>query len=246
MIRNELNEKLDVVIEGNSKSKISIIFVHGFGTNKDEGTKLFVDISRALKERYRIIRFDFSGYGKSEGKQEDASIVKNAEDLKAVLKYVRSTYDDKLYLIAHSMGNLAVLMLSPDDIAKTIFTGIPNPDTKYQLDNLRSKILSRKGGIVNESGISIYPRTTGELQKVGPVFWQSLKDFDPLVAIKKYSLKANLIVFRPLQDEVISGVGMEEYSKIKSLKYVKLNGDHSFTNHADRENLIKKILDFLD
>lgn len=242
-IENKQHEKLDVLIEGNSEAVVSIIFVHGLGTNKDEGTNLFVDISKALKDKYRIIRFDFSGYGKSEGRQEDASCDKQASDLKAILDYVKLTYNGKLCLIAHSLGTSVVSVLSPEGIEKTIFTGIPNPNMKAKLDSLKSKILSRPSGVVNEEGISLHIRSTGELQRIGPDFWRCLRRFDPMTAIKNFSLKTDLILFRALQDN--SEKGTERYSKIKSLKYVELDGDHTFTRHKDREELIRRIVDFL-
>jgi len=36
-IKNVFGENLDILIEGNSNSKDIIIFVHGYGTDKDEG-----------------------------------------------------------------------------------------------------------------------------------------------------------------------------------------------------------------
>ena len=85
LVNNAVGEKIDVLVEGNLNSPISIVFVHGFGKNKDESAGLFVDISSVLRE-YRVVRFDFTGYGKSEGKQEDTSLVKEASDLNSVLR----------------------------------------------------------------------------------------------------------------------------------------------------------------
>jgi pimeloyl-ACP methyl ester carboxylesterase len=245
-IKNAQGEDLDTLVEGNKDSDSSIIFVHGFGTNKDENYGLFPDIAGSLMKRHRVIRFDLSGYGNSGGRQEDASCGKHAADLEVVIRYARAEYGGRLNILAHSMGAFSVLMLSPDGIRKTVFTSIPNPDTERQLDNLKRKILSRPGGIVNEEGISVYPRTTGEAQRLGPSYWRSLREFDPLSAIKKYSLKTELMVFRPLQDEVIPESGMENYRKIKSFRYIELDGNHNFTRQKDRERLIADIHKFLE
>ena len=78
-IKNENGENIDLLVEGNPNSNITLVFAHGFGTNKDENSNLFIDLAKPFLEKYRVIRFDFSGYGQSEGRQEDASITKSAE-----------------------------------------------------------------------------------------------------------------------------------------------------------------------
>ena len=112
LVNNAVGEKIDVLVEGNLNSPISIVFVHGFGTNKDEGAGLFVDLSSALRE-YRVVRFDFTGYGKSEGKQEDTSLVKEASDLNSVLRFVREKYGDRIWLIGMSLGCYVIALHLP-------------------------------------------------------------------------------------------------------------------------------------
>lgn len=136
-IKNNLGEQLDALIEGNEKSKVTIVFVHGFGTDKNETENLFTDIATALKSQFRIIRFDLTGYGKSEGKQEETNYNKHAEDLKSVFDWV---------LIIHS-----------------------------------------------------------------------------------------------LQDEIVGNEFMDKYRQIPKVKYIEINGDHSFKKKVDRKKLIETI-----
>ena len=112
-INNPRNEQLHTLIEGQPDADTTIIFVHGFGTNKDEGENLFADVSQALNKRFRTIRFDFSGYGQSQGRQEDVDLNKQAEDLAAVLEYTRHNYSGQINILAHSMGTY-VACLSPE------------------------------------------------------------------------------------------------------------------------------------
>ncbi len=76
-IKNKYKEELDTLVEGNENANTTIVFVHEFGTQKDESYGYFVDIAKALHSNYRTVRFDFSGYGKSQGKQEDANYEKH-------------------------------------------------------------------------------------------------------------------------------------------------------------------------
>ncbi len=49
VIRNHKEELLDVLTSGNENAKTAIIFVHGFGSNKDENFNLFIDIATSLE-----------------------------------------------------------------------------------------------------------------------------------------------------------------------------------------------------
>lgn len=231
---------MDTLIEGNLKSDKIIVFVHGFGTNKDEGFNLFRDIAKELKKNFQVVRFDFSSYGKSEGRQEDANISKHAKDLKAVLNYVRNKYKSNIYIIAHSRGTSAVCLLNPSGIKKVIFSGIPSPDSKNAVKNLIKRIEGRKGK-VNMKGITLYRRTSGEIQKLGSKFWKDFINFNTISELKKFSKKSDITIIHPQNDEVVGSKGMEKYKKLPGIKYLKIPGNHNFTKSFDRKNLIKII-----
>lgn len=244
-IKNNKEEKLDVLIEGNEDSEVTIVFVHGFGVDKHETAGFFDDIADALKDKFRVVRFDFSGCGKSEGKSEDMDYKKQAKDLDTVLEYVKKEYQEKICILAQSMGTFVTALLSPNGIKKTIFIGIPNNNTDYMIKRLVDRFTSRTGGKFDEKGISLMPRSTGIIQKIGPSFWSVLRSFKPAEAVEKYSKKTNLIIFKPKQDEVVGDKFMDNYKKIKTLKYIELDGDHSWKNKLLRKLLIKRILSFL-
>ena len=245
-IKNENGENLDLAVEGNPNSNITIVFVHGLGTNKDENSNLFIDIAKPLLDEYRVIRFDLSGYGKSEGKQESANLTKHAKDLKTVLDFVDSEYKSTKYILAFSMGCFLVLALNPSGIEKTMLISPPNPNPQRIIESTKVRISSRPDGKVIEDGISIYPRSDGSIQKLGPSFWTALKTFKPVEMLTEYSKKTNLIIFRPMQDEVVSGQNMPEYQNVKTLEYVELSGNHGFTNPEDRGKLITAIREFVN
>ena len=162
-VRNEQGEKLDVLVEGKADAKATIIFVHGLGTNKNEGNNLFGEIASKLGDRYRIVRFDLSGCGASEGKEEDFNLRKWSRDLDSVLKYVKAHYKGEVFIIAHSFGTFVTTRLAPEGVKGAIFVAMANKDTSGS--SIKARIRSR-GGVVNEEGISTYPRSTGEVQKL--------------------------------------------------------------------------------
>jgi len=239
-IRNKFGELIDTVIEGKEDADTTIIFAHGLGTNKDEGENLFRDMAKSLGSQFRTVRFDFTGYGKSEGRQEDVSVEKHTHDLSAVLDFVRKKYQGKVDIIGHSMGSFVVSRLSPESIDKTIFTGLPSENRNESIENLQKKIKA-KGGSIDENGISKYPRTSGGVQNIGPAFWKSQRELNPAEKFKAYSLKTKLFAFKPLQDEVVVGGSFDGYKNIESLNYAEINGTHNFSKPEDRQELIERI-----
>jgi pimeloyl-ACP methyl ester carboxylesterase len=237
-VRNKYGERLDVVVEGNGNT--TIVFVHGMGTDKHEGsTRLLADMSAALHKDYRIVRFDLSGYGDSEGASEEGNLYKWADDLQEVLKATES-FGGKKYILAHSMGMQVVTLLSPPDIEKTVFTGMPGFDSAKQIERLQKRMLSR-GGTVDENGISIYPRLSGQVQKIGKPYWEALRSFNTVDALREYAKKTTLLAIRPLEDKIIKP---EPFPADISATYIELPGDHNFMKKEDRDILVQKIADF--
>ena len=246
-VRNVFGEELDVLLEGNEKAKEIIIFVHGFGTDKNEGFSSFVDISKAFQENYLIIRYDASGYGKSEGEENEFQFQKSAGDLDFIIRYARRNYPNKaINIFAHSLGTFVVCLLSPYGIKRTVFTGAINLDLKLITSKLEKRILS-KGGKVNKDSLSYYPRTSGETQVIGRDFWRTLENVDMKMLLDEYSEKSRVVAYKSKDDEIVgSDCSFDEYRKIKTLKYYEIKGDHNFSNPMDRNNLIKEVKAFLN
>ncbi len=243
-IKNKEKELLDVLVEGPDNPRATIIFVHGFATDKHETASYFDDLSAAFSGEFRIVRFDFSGCGKSEGKLEKKDYQKWGEDLQAVIDYVNRIYKENTYILAQSMGCFVTSLLAPKGIEKTAFTGIPNSNPEYIIESLFKRFASRPGGKLDLGGISIFPRSSGAIQKIGPSFWKVLKGFKPAEAVKDFSAKTNLLIVHPKQDEVVGDKYLEEYSTIENVKVIWIDGDHSFKKPEEREALIKEIKKF--
>jgi len=243
-IPNKKNELLDVWIEGNTKATTTIVLVHGLGIGKHGD--YFDTVSKVLSKNYRIVRFDFSGCGESEGKMEEKNLKKWSEDLAEIIYYVKNTFKGEIYIIAHSMGTFTTTLLKKYDFNKIVLTGTPNSNTNYIIKFISENIKKRKEGKINYSGISIFPRSFGEVQKLGPSFWKILRHYNPIKMIHRLVKSKNTLMIHMKQDEVINGKYLEEYSNIKNLKIEWLNGNHSFTNLEDRNKLIERIICFFE
>ena len=246
LIKNKFDEELDVVIEGNNDAETTIVFVHGFGMQKDETDHYFVDISNALKDMYRIVRFDFSGYGVSQGKQEESDFKKQASDLEHILKWVLGNFKGNIYIVAHSLGCFVTAFLSPDFVKKNVFTSIPNAGSDLVIRRLEQYFEAKPGAKIVEDKISFIPRSTGEIQKIGQSFWSIFHSFKPIEKITRLSKKTKLLVIKQLQDEIFGTECFEDYKKIPGIVYVEVNGNHSFKNPLERYDMIERIKLFID
>lgn len=245
-IQNNNGEKLDTWVEFSEETiKATVVMVHGFGTNKHETAGYFDDVSVALVNNgYRVVRFDFSGYGRSEGGQEDACYSKHRTDLSCIINYVRANYPEPVHVFAQSMGCFVTALTSPDNIEKTIMTGIPNADINIIVERFVSRFGSRPGSKLDFDGISLLPRSTGEVQKIGPQFWKDIKNLYPLNVIGDFAKKTKLLVVSWNSDEILGKETIDSYDTIKELNHIWLDGDHSVTDPIDREKFIKIMLDY--
>lgn len=112
------------------------------------------------------------------------------------------------------------------------------------IKQLRQRIL-KKGGRIDEEGITVYPRTSGATQIIGKDFWRTLRVFNPCEYITDLGSKTDLIIFKPKQDDVLENRYFEEYKNIKNVRYIEVNGDHNFKDKKDRLNLFKHVREFL-
>ena len=244
-VPNEFGEELDVLIEGQEGAPEMIVFVHGYGTDKDEGFSSFIDLSNAFQGEYLNIRYDQAGYGKSGGEDQAFNLQKAAGDLRSIFRWAREKYPDKkVNIFAHSLGVFTTLLLSPSGVERFGLTSIPNSDTEYVIKNLQERIKTA-GGKLNENGITAYPRTKGATQLIGPEFWKTLRNLDPLKLLRELAKSSKIAIFRPMQDDVIGSNHFDEYRDIEGVQYTELNGDHNFTKLEDRAAVIEALREFL-
>ena len=242
-LTNPSGEKLDVLIEGNQKSTKTIVFVFGFGNTIKKDASMFSSLTRFFQDKYRIIRFDYSGYGKSQGKKQDFNLKKQASDLHVILEYVKERYQGDTILISHSFGALVTLFLNPKSVSKTIFIA-PSPTTKETIDTIKQNFKDKKGKYL-PNGTSIYYHTSGSMSKLTPKFWKTLKDFKDTEALKKYALLTKLLVIKPLQEEIAIDKDHQRYLTNPKINFIRIKGNHNFTKTEDRQVLMGKIKNFL-
>ncbi len=238
-IKNPSGERLDTWVEGGDESQKTIIMVHGYGTDKHEHGYFDAIASSFTAAGFRVVRFDFSAYGKSEGREIDGCYTKQAEDLQSVINYVKANYRGDYFLFSQSMGTWVTALLSPTGIKKTIFVGMPNSDIEIMINRFKGRASSRPGATFNEEGISIYPRSSGAVQQIGPVFWQDVRNLNPLAKVASFAKVTDLLSIHWHEDEILGTDHMEEYESLPLVKSLWLHGSHSVVTEGQRAELSK-------
>ena len=85
-----------------------VVLIHGLGLDR----RMWDDQFEALADRYRVIRYDLRGFGKSAHPNESA--FRNVDDLRALLDYLEAP---KAHMVGLSMGGNVALhhaLLHPD------------------------------------------------------------------------------------------------------------------------------------
>ena len=110
-IINNKGHKLQAYLElpANQKPNNYAIFAHCFScTSTLSAVK---NISRALTSHgFGVVRFDFTGLGRSEGEFAESHFSANVDDLLAVDAYLKENYKAPGLLVGHSLGGAAVIV----------------------------------------------------------------------------------------------------------------------------------------
>jgi len=110
-IKNKKGHKLQAYLElpTDKNPKHYAIFAHCFTCSSALGAVKY--ISRSLTNHgFGVVRFDFTGLGRSEGEFAESYFSANVEDLIAVNNYLKENYTSASLLVGHSLGGAAVIV----------------------------------------------------------------------------------------------------------------------------------------
>ncbi len=127
-IQNRKGIALNAHIElpANQKPNYYAIFAHCFTCSAS--LSAVRNISRTLtQDGFGVVRFDFTGLGRSEGEFADSYFSANVDDLIDVHEYISEEFEAPSLLVGHSLGGAAVLVAASllKDIKAVATIGAP-------------------------------------------------------------------------------------------------------------------------
>jgi putative redox protein len=229
-IENKNGHKLQAFLElpADRKPQHYAIFAHCFTCSSS--LSAVKHISRALTSHgFGVVRFDFTGLGRSEGEFAESYFSANVNDLLAVNDYLKANYQAPSLLVGHSLGGAAVIVAASKlDNIKAVAT-IGAPATVSHVTHLFShgiEDIKEKGEVEVNIG--------GRPFKINEEFVEDFGKIN-LPEITKNLRKPLLIMHAPF-DRI---VGIENAHRLyhdahHPKSFVSLDGaDHLLTNSKD-------------
>jgi putative redox protein len=183
-IENRKGLKLQAYLElpANQKPNHFAIFAHCFSCNSNFNA--VKHISRSLSTHgFGVLRFDFTGLGRSEGEFAESHFSANVEDLLDVANYLEKNYKAPSLLVGHSLGGAAVIVAASKlkNIKAVATVGAPATVShvthlfSHAIDDVKEKgeVEVKIGGrpfkinqdFVNDFGKTDLPKIIKELRK---------------------------------------------------------------------------------
>ena len=229
-IQNNKGHKLQAYLElpANQKPNHYAIFAHCFTCSSSLGAVR--NISRALTNYgFGIVRFDFTGLGRSEGEFAESHFSANVDDLIAVSDYMKSNYNAPSLLVGHSLGGAAVLTAASklDNVIAVATIGAPASVSHV------THLFSHGINEVKEKG-EAEVNIGGRPFKINTDFIEDFGKTD-LPAIVK-SLRKPLLILHSPTDTIVGIKNAEQlyHNAHHPKSFVTLdNADHLLTNSSD-------------
>jgi putative redox protein len=154
-------------------------------------------ISRSLTESgFGVLRFDFTGLGRSEGEFSDSHFSANVQDIVDVSNHLETHYSAPSLLIGHSLGGAAVLVAASrlDSIKAVATIGAPS-----EVDHVKHLLGADIDDLDGKTKVNI----GGRPFTIDPAFIEELSSVD-LLSIVKNLRKPIMIMHSPI--DTIVGV----------------------------------------
>tara|TARA_R110002111_G_scaffold251556_1_gene316010 strand:- start:18614 stop:19837 length:1224 start_codon:yes stop_codon:yes gene_type:complete len=209
----------------NQKPNYFAVFAHCFScTSNLNATR---NISRALTAHgFGVVRFDFTGLGRSEGEFSESHFSANVDDLIAVNDYITAHYKAPSLLVGHSLGGAAVIVAASklENIRAVATIGAP-----AAVDHVTQHFSHAIDEVADKGEVEV--NIGGRPFKVNQEFIQDFSKTD-LPTITKNLRKPILIMHAPFDTIVGVDNAQQLYKEAMHPKsFVSLNdADHLLSN----------------
>ncbi len=226
-----------------------VVLLHGYTGDRIGEHFLFVKAARELaRSGTAAFRFDFRGSGESEGDFKDISVESEISDALKALEVVRGMPEiagKKVALLGHSLGGCVASCIAAQSEIVSLVLWAPTAFADYLVEkdgetskdpyiwlpaNFREAL--EKNGYVDMGGF-----------RRGKAFFESIRYYDPLGAIREYS--GPVLLLHGSEDQTVSLINsqlLHESAGGRKLLVVVDGADHTFASGHWEEQVIGATL----
>lgn len=224
----QLNTSIDMPID--KKPIGCAIFAHCFTCNSNLNAVRNISLSLTQKG-FAVVRFDFTGLGKSEGEFADSHFAANVSDLEDVNDYITEHFEAPILLVGHSLGGAAAIVAAAhlDNIKAVATIGAPS-SPKHTTQHFEPQVDA------DDSPGKTTVEIGGRDFDINQNFVENFKSIDVPEILK--NLKKPILILHAPYDKIVSIKNAEElYTQAFHPKsFVSLDSaDHLLSNAADSQ-----------
>ena len=219
-------------------SRWGIILGHCFTCSRH--TRVLRDISHGLVDQgFKVLRFDFSGNGQSEGDFSESFYSKQIDEIKTAVSYMSAREVSWIGLAGHSMGAMVALLAAGEmDHVRAVCTlaARASPlDTSHLFNRSQLRELKRKGRVQ-------FTSRGRKLELTEAFFTDAARyNFPDIVAF----LRQPLLVVHGGQDEIISVKDAHRLHQLRPLDTdlaIIPGADHMFSRDEHRGQVVEQVV----
>lgn len=239
-IMNQKNEKICVEVYMPQNAKSTIVFCHGItGCRKGrtpEDSYFQVLAGRLMNLGHKVVLFDFSGHGDSEGNDYDVCLSKSTDELSRVFK--QEVLDEKnVSFLAFSYGATVLcnfLAQTPSVKPSRMVLYSPclyplkscflNPDSVFGKDIVKNF----EDGSMKTTGYAV---VGAKNFRFGLKMLEECKDFSPTL-FQRYA--GQILVLGGKQDVILNTKYNEDFCKESHIEFRYYNASHSLFEEIEQ------------
>ncbi len=222
-----LNTSIDLPID--KKPLAYAIFAHCFTCNSNLNAVRNISL-RLTEKGFAVVRFDFTGLGRSEGEFADSHFVSNINDLEDVNKYISENYEAPQLIVGHSLGGSAAIVAAANLPNIKAVATIGSPSSPKHT----AKHFEAQADAIDTDEVEV--NIAGRPFNINQNFIDNFKSIDVPEIVK--TLKKPILIMHAPFDGVVSIENAHEiyHNAFHPKSFVSLdNADHLLSKQKDSQ-----------
>jgi len=238
---NLLDARIDLPDDRHSKPVTkSIIFCHCFTCSKETLTTF--RLSRLLAAHgYTVLRFDFTGLGKSEGDFSETTFSSTQDDLRCAATFLSEHYQPPAFLMGHSLGGTTALSVAQEfNSVKGVVTVASPSEPEHVLHHFGHALTLLEQGSLASFEVA------GQFYDIEPEFVTDVRAVDMKQYLSK--LEKPVLIFNIENDALVKqsdAQQIQDWSKGEATLINITGSDHLLSNREATEAVADDIVQWM-